>query len=64
MSGSFLRLPQVLALAGLQKSALYKRIGLGQFPRPVKLSARCAVWPEDEIRDWQKRQIDSRDNAA
>jgi len=53
----FLRLPEVLALVGLKRSAWYYLIQTGQAPRPLKLG-RTAVWPETAIRKWQQRLIE------
>lgn len=47
-----LRLPELERVTGLRRSAIYKRIRLGQFPEPLRLSARCSVWDENEIRAW------------
>nr|WP_295448261.1 AlpA family phage regulatory protein [uncultured Thiodictyon sp.] len=56
---TFLRFPAVSARVALKKSAVYKRIAEGTFPAPVLLSARCAVWPEDEIDAWMQAQIEA-----
>jgi predicted DNA-binding transcriptional regulator AlpA len=32
------------------------------FPKPVKLSARAAWWPAEEIHDWLKTRTALRDN--
>nr|WP_093038613.1 AlpA family phage regulatory protein [Thiocapsa roseopersicina] len=61
---TFLRLPQVIQLTGLRKSAIYKRIALGQFPAPIRLSARASAWASDEVESWQQLQLDNRDAAA
>lgn len=44
-----LRMSQVEARVGLKKSAIYKRIQRGQFPRPASLEGRTARWIEAEI---------------
>lgn len=36
---SVLRMPEVLRRVGLSRSALWRRIAVGQFPRPIKLGA-------------------------
>jgi prophage regulatory protein len=60
----FLRLPAVTDLTGIKRSAIYKRIAEGTFPRPIKLSERCSVWPEQEVLDWQEAQIQSSRSKA
>ena len=32
-----IRLPEVINTVGLKKSAIYKRIKAGEFPKPVKI---------------------------
>lgn len=36
---SILRIAEVLRRTGLSRSALWRRIAVGQFPRPIKLGA-------------------------
>lgn len=51
--GKLLRLPHVLSLVALQKSAWYGLIREGKAPRPVRLGgARAVAWREDEIFSW------------
>ncbi len=45
----FLRLPQVLALIPVSKSAWWVGIKEGRFPAPVKLSARTTAWRAEDI---------------
>ena len=47
-----IRLPEVERVTGLRRSAIYKRIAAGEFPQPLRLSSRCSVWCENEIRTW------------
>jgi prophage regulatory protein len=58
MPTNFLRLPAVEAATGMKKATIYNYIKQKKFPAPIQLSARCSVWPEDEIVRWQesKRQ--------
>jgi prophage regulatory protein len=57
-----LRLPDVLDRVGLKKTAVYKLIGDGKFPSPVKIGSSSA-WVEQEITDWIQHQIDARHPA-
>ena len=52
-----LRLPEVEALVGLKKSAIYARQKTGEFPPCVKLGPRAAAWPESEVRNWIQTRI-------
>ena len=47
-----LRLPQVLAIVGLSKSTLYRKVKAGLFPAPVKLSANLVVWKQQDVMEW------------
>lgn len=47
-----LRLPEVIARVGLKRSAIYKRMSDGNFPRSRSLGPKCAVWVEAEIDAW------------
>lgn len=49
-STGFVRLPQVLALFPVSRTAFYQGIKEGRFPAPVKLSERTAAWRVSDIR--------------
>lgn len=56
----FIRRPDVEALTGLSTSTIYKMMGEGQFPRPIRLTKKAVAWPEDQIINW----LNSRPVAA
>jgi len=60
MSKSVLRLKPMLRKASLSKSVAYDLMSKGEFPTPIKLSARTVGWLEDEIDSW----IDERVRAS
>ena len=45
----FLRLPQVLQLVPISKSAWWEGCKTGRFPKPVKLCPRTTAWKAEEI---------------
>tara|TARA_Y100001954_G_C15378169_1_gene392011 strand:- start:390 stop:563 length:174 start_codon:yes stop_codon:yes gene_type:complete len=47
-----LRLPQVLAMVGLSKSTLYRKVKAGLFPAPIKLSGNLVVWKRQVVMEW------------
>lgn len=47
-----IRLPEVIKRVGLSRSAIYKRMSEGKFPRSRSLGPKCAVWAEAEIDAW------------
>ena len=62
---TLLRVPEVLAAAGVSRSTLYEMMESGSFPKPVKPNYDRAVrWLASEVADWQKARIAARDSAA
>jgi prophage regulatory protein len=60
-----LRLPDVMALCGLSRSAIYAAIQRDTFPRPVTLNAgRARAWIKGEVVEWMEQCIqNSRSDA-
>ena len=48
-SFGFLRLPQILVIIPISKSAWWEGCRTGRFPKPVKLGARTTVWRAEDI---------------
>lgn len=46
----FLRLPQVLAIFPISKSAWWEGCRTGRYPKPVKLGPRTTVWRAEDIK--------------
>lgn len=51
-----IRLPEVVATVGLQKSAIYKKIKAGEFPAPIKLGKHASGWLESDVQQWILKQ--------
>lgn len=49
----FLRMPAVMQMVGLKRTAIYGRIKKGTFPAPVQLGPRAVAWDEQELVQWQ-----------
>ena len=49
-STGFIRLPKVLSLIPVSRTAWYEGIKKGIYPAPVKLSERTAAWRVSDIR--------------
>lgn len=45
----FLRLPQVLQIFPVSPSRWWLGVASGEYPRPVKLSARVTAWKSSDI---------------
>ena len=56
-----LRLRDVRERTGLATSSVYDLMKRGNFPRPVRISARSVGWPENEIDDFIADRIAARD---
>jgi prophage regulatory protein len=56
-----LRIAEVVAVTGKAESSIYEDMAAGKFPRPVPIGPRAVGWLEDEIAEWQARQIAVRD---
>lgn len=52
-----LRLRGVLERTGLTRSTLYRKMYLGTFPRPLRISIRCAGWRESDVEAWLRDPI-------
>jgi len=46
----FVRLPQVLAIIPISRSAWWAGIREGKFPKGIKLGSKTTVWRAEEIR--------------
>ena len=46
----FFRLPQVIALIPISKSAWWEGCRTGRYPKPVKLGPRTTVWRVEDIK--------------
>jgi prophage regulatory protein len=48
---------RVCEITGLKRSALYERIGRGEFPKPVRIGSAAVRWVESEVVAWVELQI-------
>ncbi len=51
MAQRLIRMREVTHRVGLQKTAIYRRIQRGEFPRPIKVG-RASGWIEIEVEQW------------
>lgn len=52
----FLRLDEVLARVGFQKTKLYQMVREGQFPAPIKIGKRVR-WADSTVEQWQQEKM-------
>jgi prophage regulatory protein len=57
MAHRIMRLPEVKVRTGLSRSSIYKFVGLGRFPKPVRIGARASGWIEEEIDAWVSGRV-------
>lgn len=58
----FLRLPQILAIFPISKSAWWEGCRTGRYPKPIKLGPRTTVWRAEDITAFIN-QVSGRVNA-
>ena len=57
-----LRRPEVEKMTALSRSAIYRMMKAGAFPKPVRLGIGAVAWVESEIDQWIRDRIDERDS--
>lgn len=55
---AFLRLPEVIALAGLSRASIYDLIARNRFPAQQKLTDHAVGWRVGAIRQWLDNPAD------
>lgn len=60
----FLRLPQVLAIFPISKSAWWDGCRTGRYPKPIKLGPRTTVWRAEDIRAFIERVSNEQQSEA
>lgn len=63
ISDCILRVRQVMAACGKSRSAIYKDMQKGLFPRQIKITGRAAGWSRNEIEAWLEQRKLSRDEG-
>ena len=59
-----IRLPEIENLIGCKKSTVYTMLKNGNFPKPIRLSARMVAWPETAVLQWVQDKIQAGANHA
>ena len=49
---AFYRLRDVMRIAALSRSTIYRRVAEGRFPPPVHLGGRASAWPSTALQEW------------
>lgn len=48
----FLRQKDILVFIPISKSALWKWVSDGRFPKPIKLTSKTTVWRSQDVLNW------------
>ncbi|EQA9898209.1 helix-turn-helix transcriptional regulator [Escherichia coli] len=65
MSNTLIRLTEVQRRTGYSKAWIYRLMGQGKFPAPVKIGSRAIAFVESEIDEWINQRIaESRGTAT
>jgi len=64
MGTSILRLPGVIKITGLSRSAIYDLISQRKFPKQIKLTSRSSGWVLSEVNQWLESRIAERDSKV
>jgi prophage regulatory protein len=63
IEGRLLKIDQVMEIAGLGKTMIYRKVRDGTFPRPCKPGGASTRWDEGEVRQWKAEVLAARDAA-
>ena len=55
-SNDMLRLAQVVGLTSLSRATIYRLVGSGQFPKPIRLSLGRVAWFKRDVVGWLSRR--------
>jgi len=55
----FYRVNDLVPLTGLSRSTIYRLVDKGDFPKPIKLSARIVGWEEEALLRWKEDKVSS-----
>jgi prophage regulatory protein len=52
MEARMLRAPEVMAMTGLSRTSIWRRVRAGTFPAPTEIGANSIGWPASVITQW------------
>lgn len=56
----FLKLKEVMQKTALSRSAIYRKMDEGSFPKSVSLGDRAVAWIESEVEGWMEECLQNR----
>jgi prophage regulatory protein len=60
MAPRLIRLPEVITICSLSRTAIYDAMKAGKFPLPVKTTGRSSAWIQSEIETWIQERAEER----
>lgn len=63
MTLQLLTVEQLEDKLSLSKATIYRWLGAGQFPRPIKVGNHATRWLSSEVDEWIACRAESRDDA-
>ncbi|EIV1852782.1 AlpA family transcriptional regulator [Vibrio vulnificus] len=57
----FLKLKEVMEKTALSRSAIYRKMNDGEFPKSISLGDRAVAWVEGEVDEWMGDVLEVRD---
>ncbi|EJB8380639.1 AlpA family transcriptional regulator, partial [Vibrio cholerae] len=54
----FLKLKEVMEKTALSRSAIYRKMNDGEFPKSVSLGERAIAWVESEVDEWMEKRLE------
>jgi prophage regulatory protein len=58
-SPALFRRRDIESITGLSRSTIYDLIKKGQFPKPIKLTARAVAWSRADVLAWVEKKLAS-----
>lgn len=56
LADALLRVKTVADATGLSSATIYRKLAAGDFPKPVRMGARCTRWKAADVRAWIQAQ--------
>lgn len=51
----FVRIKRLALIVALSESTIWRKVKIGHFPKPIKLSDCVTAWRVADVRDWIER---------
>jgi len=64
MTHAVLRMKEVIAKTGMQRTNLYRQVKAKTFPQPISLGAKAVGWVESEVDAWIETRMKARNQGA